>query len=90
MFSNSACKGLIPTFDELLPGIDHRFCVRHLYSNFRKRLPGVQLKMMMWKATKATYVQEWERRMKEIQLVDQGAYNHLMEIPAKYWSKPRG
>ncbi|RYR28220.1 hypothetical protein Ahy_B01g052341 [Arachis hypogaea] len=25
--------------------------------------------------------------MKEIQLVDQGAYNLLMEIPAKYWSK---
>ncbi|RYR08578.1 hypothetical protein Ahy_B05g076324 [Arachis hypogaea] len=27
--------------------------------------------------------------MKEIQLADQGAYNHLMEIPAKYWSKSR-
>ncbi|XP_025703807.1 uncharacterized protein [Arachis hypogaea] len=26
-----------------------------------------KLKMMMWKAAKATYVQEWERRMKEIQ-----------------------
>ncbi|RYR00072.1 hypothetical protein Ahy_B07g088129 [Arachis hypogaea] len=41
--------------------------LRHLYSNFRKRFPGVQLKIMMWKAAKATYVQEWERRMKEIQ-----------------------
>ena len=27
--------------------------------------------------------------MNEIQQVDQGAYNHLMEIPAKYWSKSR-
>ncbi|KAL4337366.1 hypothetical protein AHAS_Ahas12G0103000 [Arachis hypogaea] len=88
-FMSDQQKGLIPTFDELLPGIDHRFCVRHLYSNFRKRFPGVQLKMMLWKAAKATYIQEWERRMKEIQLIDQGAYNHLMEIPAKYWSKSR-
>ncbi|XP_052109383.1 uncharacterized protein LOC110274713 [Arachis duranensis] len=88
-FMSDQQKGLIPTFDELLPGIDHRFCVRHLYSNFRKRFPGVQLKMMMWKAAKATYVQEWERRMKEIQQVDQGAYNHLIEISAKYWSKSR-
>ncbi|RYQ90916.1 hypothetical protein Ahy_B09g096851 isoform A [Arachis hypogaea] len=87
-FMSDQQKGLIPTFDELLPGIEHRFCVRHLYSNFRKRFPGVQL-MMMWKAAKATYVQDWERRMKEIQQVDQGAYNHLMEIPAKYWSKFR-
>ncbi|RYR20290.1 hypothetical protein Ahy_B03g065405 [Arachis hypogaea] len=82
-------SGLIPTFDELLPGIDHRFCVRHLYSNFIKRFPGVQLKMMMSKAAKATYVQDWERRMKEIQQVDQGSYNHLMEILTKYWSKSR-
>ncbi|XP_052119032.1 uncharacterized protein LOC127748491 [Arachis duranensis] len=82
-FMSDQQKGLIPTFDELLPGIDHMFCVRQLYSNFRKRFPGVQLKMMMWKAAKATYVQEWERRMKEIQQVDQGAYNHLMEIPVK-------
>ncbi|XP_072088118.1 uncharacterized protein [Arachis hypogaea] len=35
------------------------------------------------------YVQERERRMKEIQMVDQGAYNHFMEIPAKYWNKSR-
>ncbi|XP_020963782.1 uncharacterized protein LOC110265235 [Arachis ipaensis] len=57
-FMSDQQKGLIPTFDELLPGIDHRFCVKHLYSNFRKRFPCVQLKMMMWKAAKATYVQE--------------------------------
>ncbi|KAL4397993.1 hypothetical protein AHAS_Ahas01G0247400 [Arachis hypogaea] len=44
---------------------------------------------MMKKATKTTYVQEWERRMKKIQMVDQGAYKHLMEIPAKLWSKSR-
>ncbi|KAL4329681.1 hypothetical protein AHAS_Ahas13G0324400 [Arachis hypogaea] len=57
-FMSNQQKGLIPTFDELLPGIDHRFC-------------------------------EWERRIKEIQMVDQGSYKHLMEILAKYWSKSR-
>ncbi|XP_072062305.1 uncharacterized protein [Arachis hypogaea] len=41
------------------------------------------------KVTKATYVQEWERRMKEIQMVDQGAYKHLMEIPVKFWIKSK-
>ncbi|XP_016200246.1 uncharacterized protein LOC107641265 [Arachis ipaensis] len=86
-FMSDQQKGLVPTFDELIPGVDHRFCVRHLYSNFRKRFPGLQLKLMMWNAAKATYLQERERRMAEIQSLDNGAYNHLMEIPTKYWCR---
>ncbi|XP_072076693.1 uncharacterized protein [Arachis hypogaea] len=86
-FMSDQQKGLVPTFDELIPGVDHRFCVRHLYSNFRKRFPGLQLKLMMWNAAKATYLQEWERNMAKIQKVDNGAYNHLMEIPTKYWCR---
>ncbi|XP_057730911.1 uncharacterized protein LOC130946256 [Arachis stenosperma] len=88
-FMSDQQKGLVPTFEELLPGVDHRFFVRHLYANFKKRYPGIQLKLMMWNAAKATYYQEWERRMTEIQKVDQGAYNYLMEIPTKYWYRHR-
>ncbi|XP_020970396.1 uncharacterized protein LOC110268504 [Arachis ipaensis] len=88
-FMSDQQKGLVPTFEELLPGVDHRFCVRHLYANFKKRYTGLQLKLMMWNAAKATYLQEWERRMSEIQKVDQGAYNYLMEIPTKYWCRHR-
>ncbi|XP_025659280.2 uncharacterized protein [Arachis hypogaea] len=36
-FMSDQQKGLVPTFDELLPGVDHRFCVRHLYANFKKK-----------------------------------------------------
>ncbi|XP_072080973.1 uncharacterized protein [Arachis hypogaea] len=88
-FMSDQQKGLVSTFEELLPGVDHRFCVRHLYANFKKRYPGIQLKIMMWNAAKTTYLQEWERRMSEIQKVDQGAYNCLMEIPTKYWCHHR-
>ena len=32
------CKqGMLPAIQELLPGAEQRFCMRHLYSNFRKR-----------------------------------------------------
>ncbi|RYQ99816.1 hypothetical protein Ahy_B07g087827 [Arachis hypogaea] len=55
-FMSDQQKGLIPTFDEFLPGVDHRFCARHLYSNFKKRFLEVQLKLMMWYAVKTTYV----------------------------------
>ncbi|RYR78696.1 hypothetical protein Ahy_A01g003552 [Arachis hypogaea] len=36
-------------------------------------------------ASSRLHMGEWERRMEEIHLVDQGVYNHLMEIPTKYW-----
>ncbi|XP_058776275.1 uncharacterized protein LOC131650589 [Vicia villosa] len=80
-FISDQQKGLLPTIDELLPGVDQRFCVRHLYINFRKRFPGKQLKELMWKAAKATYPQAWEREMKEMRKVNEEAFKHLLKIP---------
>ncbi|XP_024632832.1 uncharacterized protein [Medicago truncatula] len=39
--------GLFPAIDALLPGVEQRFCVRHLYNNFRKRRTGKKLKDLM-------------------------------------------
>ncbi|KAF7807391.1 uncharacterized protein G2W53_039552 [Senna tora] len=40
-------KGLLPSISELLPNVDQRFCVWHLYNNFRKKFPGQSLKELM-------------------------------------------
>ncbi|MED6196004.1 hypothetical protein PIB30_043136 [Stylosanthes scabra] len=40
-------EGLVPAIEEVIQGVDNRFCVRHLYNNFRKRFPGLGLKGMM-------------------------------------------
>lgn len=82
-------QGLLPAMDELLPGIEKRFCVRHLYSNFRKKHPGKYLKELMWKAAKATYPQEWERHMLEMKARNEAAYRDLIRIPPRFWSKSR-
>ncbi|XP_058733836.1 uncharacterized protein LOC131605506 [Vicia villosa] len=79
--------GLLPALEELLPGVDQRFCVRHLYSNFRKKFPGKQLKEIMWRAAKATYPQAWEREMREMRKVNEEAYKHLLNVPPRFWSK---
>ena len=39
----------MPAIQELIPGAVQRFCVRHLYSNFRKKYPGKKLKTLMWR-----------------------------------------
>lgn len=77
----------MPAIDELLPDVEQRFCVRHLYSNFRKRFPGKKLKELMWKAAKATYENAFIDVMKEIKEIGQPAYDYLMLIPTKHWCK---
>ncbi|WVY95230.1 hypothetical protein V8G54_034318 [Vigna mungo] len=74
-------------FQEVLPIVDQRFCVRHLYANFRKKFPGKQLKRMMWKAATATHPQAWETEMKRIKEVNLEAFQYLIKIPPKHWSR---
>ncbi|XP_057739645.1 uncharacterized protein LOC130956635 [Arachis stenosperma] len=88
-FMSDQQKGLVPTFDELLPGVDHRFCVRHLYANFKKKFPGLNLKKRMWRAAKCTYLAAWKKELMEIRAISEGAYRHLIGIRPKYWTKSR-
>jgi hypothetical protein len=69
--------------------VDQRFFVRHLYSNFRKRFAGKELKSLMWKAANSTYPQEWEKHMKEMRKVNEEAYKYLIKLPPRYWRKSR-
>ncbi|XP_058756512.1 uncharacterized protein LOC131629754 [Vicia villosa] len=45
-------QGMLPAMDDLLLNVEQRFCVRHLYNNFRKRFPSKMLKEVTWKAGK--------------------------------------
>ena len=80
-------QGLLPAMDELLKDVDHIFCVRHLYNNFRKQYPGKKLKELMWKAAKATYPNAWMDAMKEIKAINPEAFEHLIQIPPRRWSR---
>ncbi|KAM5585145.1 hypothetical protein ABKV19_004510 [Rosa sericea] len=39
-FISDKQKGLLPAFEVVLPSAEHRFCVRHLWTNFNKKFPG--------------------------------------------------
>jgi len=50
-------------FEEILNGVEHRFCLRHLYSNFKKKFGGgVVIRDLMMGAAKATYYAAWEKK----------------------------
>ncbi|XP_052728541.1 uncharacterized protein LOC108327442 [Vigna angularis] len=88
-FMSDQQKGLLPAMFELLPRAEHKFCMRHLYANFRKNISGQNLKNLMWKAAASTYPQAWEREMLNIKEVNEEAYKYLIAIPPRYWSRSR-
>ncbi|RYR51301.1 hypothetical protein Ahy_A06g026323 [Arachis hypogaea] len=48
-------KGLLSAFEEVIPRVDNRFCVKHLYNNFRMKFSGLEMKNRMWRCAKASH-----------------------------------
>ncbi|KAL0406383.1 UNVERIFIED_CONTAM: hypothetical protein Slati_3952200 [Sesamum latifolium] len=80
-------KGLIDAVDMLLPYCEHRFCVMHLYNNFKVAHKGLGLKMMLWKAAKATRIVDFEKIINELRGKDLEAFKWLAKRPAAHWSR---
>ncbi|XP_015080383.1 uncharacterized protein LOC107024019 [Solanum pennellii] len=59
-FMSDKQKGLIEAFNDILPYVSHRFCVRHLHNNFKRAgLGSFSLKKALWAAAKATTMQQF-------------------------------
>nr|CAD1834514.1 unnamed protein product [Ananas comosus var. bracteatus] len=71
---------------DLVPNAEHRFCVRHLYSNFQNSYKGKLLKDYLWAAAKASYVAKFEHWMGLIKETDAVAYEWLVDKPPQQWS----
>ena len=74
-------------FDELMPGVDHRFCVRHLYNNFSKDYKGKLLKDHMWATAKATNMSEFQFEMGKIKNLNIKAWEWLVGKKPRFWTR---
>ncbi|XP_059435398.1 uncharacterized protein LOC132168430 [Corylus avellana] len=80
-FISDRQKGLQPAFDVVLPGGDHRFCVRHLYANYRDSSHrGLALKDKLWAAAVAYTEAEFHKEMNELKHISEHAYNYLSNV----------
>ncbi|WVZ20267.1 hypothetical protein V8G54_007589 [Vigna mungo] len=82
-FVSDQQKGLKLALQQLLPGVDQRFCVRHIDANFRKKYPGINLRQLLWKAATTTHPQAWESIMRQMKDVNEDAFKHLISIPPR-------
>ena len=80
-------QGLVQTFIDNWPQYEHRICCRHLYNNLRKNHPGVLIRELFYKATKATYKAEFDRLMDELKGIDEDAHSWLQDHSTTIWAR---
>ncbi|XP_077251820.1 uncharacterized protein LOC143891052 [Tasmannia lanceolata] len=86
-FISDRQKGLVETFEEILPNADHKCCVRHLDANFKVEYKGKLHKDTMWAATYASTAIEFEKHMAALEKLDKKAYAYLKKINPTLWSR---
>ncbi|KAL4302903.1 hypothetical protein GQ457_10G015980 [Hibiscus cannabinus] len=81
--------GLKEAILEVFPAAEHRNCVRHLYSNFKNQqgFRGKNLKDALWKASRATYLKQFEDAMDELKALSKNAFDWLNAKDPAQWSK---
>ncbi|XP_012844341.1 PREDICTED: uncharacterized protein LOC105964362 [Erythranthe guttata] len=86
-FISDRQKGLLEAIKDVAPGCDHRFCVRHIYQNFKQKWPALELKTRLWRAASTGNKNEFEAVMVEIGRFDKAAAEYLRKIPPCHWAR---
>ncbi|XP_012845398.1 PREDICTED: uncharacterized protein LOC105965402 [Erythranthe guttata] len=97
VFISGRQKGLVETMNELMPGVEHRYCIRHMYANFKQKYKGKELKDLFWKAASTANLNDWKYYMDEIKKVDPPtvvngeesscAFQWLMKANPENWAR---
>ena len=77
----------MPAIAEIFPHSEHRYCVRHIHTNFRKRFRGKALKDQLWNWTRATYTSAYEKALENLKVMSRGAFEYMNKIEPQHWSR---
>ncbi|KAH6815949.1 hypothetical protein C2S51_020769, partial [Perilla frutescens var. frutescens] len=87
-FMSDKQKGLIPAFESMFPGAEHRFCVRHLHGNMKMAgFKGNAFKNALWTAARASTIPAFSKAMQDIRKLDPGCVEWLYDKPPSQWSR---
>ena len=73
-------QGLIQAIETLFLTVEHKYCVKHVYNNFKVNHKGMELKSILWKCASTTLVREFERVMQYLKSLDEEAWKYLADI----------
>ena len=68
-------QGLVEAFQQVMPNMEHRYCVKHMDANFRKMFRGLDYKKRLWAAAGAGTIKAFEAKIKELKEFNDKAYD---------------
>nr|KAJ0189897.1 hypothetical protein LSAT_V11C800395070 [Lactuca sativa] len=89
VISSDMQKGLEVAIMNVYPNVEHRECIRHLYSNFKKHFRGDFFNKKLWAATKTYRPTKHDRLLKEISDKNEYAIAYLNTNHKKIWSRSK-
>lgn len=85
--SSIGLQWLIPTFAQVFPESEKRYCASHTYTYLKKNWKGKELKDMLWDCARLSYVQKFTKCMGEMDNKSHEAYEYLNEISPQHWTR---
>ncbi|GKV52284.1 hypothetical protein SLEP1_g58872 [Rubroshorea leprosula] len=80
-------KAIISSVHALLPEAKHKFCVRHLYTNWSKQHKGEEEKRMFWACAKSTYMEQFEKNFQKLAKKCPEGFNDISRLTGNFWVK---
>lgn len=71
----------------MFPNSEHRYCVRHIHTNYRKHFRGKALKYLVWSCATSTSLPTFEKSMDALNAMSPGAYQYMKNIAPQHWSR---
>ncbi|XP_042043023.1 uncharacterized protein LOC121788417 [Salvia splendens] len=88
VFMSDQQKGLAKLIVEEFPQSEHRFCVQHIYNNFKKRFVGENFKDRLWEIASSTTLEHYVDKMDALQTEYPQAHQWLSGVaPKEKWVK---
>ena len=66
--------------ETLFPTVEHMYCVKHIYNNFKVNHKVIELKSVLWRYAGTTSAKEFERGMDHLKSMDAQAWKYLADI----------
>ncbi|KAL3528106.1 hypothetical protein ACH5RR_012762 [Cinchona calisaya] len=70
---------LIDSIEELFPSVEHRYCVKHMYADFKLSFKVKHLRDIMWATARAYVIEKFEDYMGQMQAISPYAYEQGAE-----------